>query len=223
MTRLWLLIILIWTAPQLIADTATVRGIVVDSLTQTPVPYAAIFVEGSDNGTLADGDGRFTVDAPRWPVRLRATVMGYETKSASVTRYDATNFIIAMRPVGISLEEVRVGRTKEHYSKRNNPAVDFVRRVMDARNMTDPRRNDYYNYDKYERITLAINDFKTSDSITGKPISRRFAFTKEYIDTSEISGKTILPFSVKEKLSEVHYRREPDSKKEVVSAMRRTG
>lgn len=223
MTRFWLLIILMLVAPYMKADEVTVRGLVVDSLTQAPVPYAAIFVEGSDNGALADGDGRFTVEAPRWPARLKVTVMGYESKSANVTRYDATNFTIALRPVGIALNEVRVGRSKEHYSKRNNPAVDFVRRVMDARNMTDPRRNKYYNYDKYERITLAINDFKTTDSVTGKPLSRRFAFTQEYIDTSEISGKTILPFSVKEKLSEVHYRREPNTEKEVVSAMRRTG
>ena len=41
---------------------------------------------------------------------------------------------------GRTLGEVVVHRGKQRYSKRNNPAVDFARRIREARDANDPRR-----------------------------------------------------------------------------------
>ena len=97
--------------------------------------------------------------------------------------------------------------------------MEKIRRTQD---LTDPRRNDNFNYDKYERITLAINDYHPQDS-GKKGIGGSFAFLKEYVDTSEISGKPILNVALREKLSSVHYRRSPESRKEYVSGLRSFG
>ena len=45
---------------------------------------------------------------------------------------------------GVTLDEVTVRRGREHYSKRNNPAVDFVNRIRNARKLGDPRRHPFY-------------------------------------------------------------------------------
>ena len=203
------------------AQTARITGIVRDSISHEPVPYAAVCIAGSTVGTMADLDGRFSLEPERMPVTLRVLSMGFETKEVPV--YDQSQpVVIDLSQVGVTLSEVVVHRTKEKYSKRNNPAVQFVERVMAAKDLTDPRRNDSYNYSEYQRITLALNNFTAADSSSGA-IGRQFAFLKEYTDTSEISGNKILTVSVKEKLSDHHYRRTPHSEREIVQGLRRNG
>lgn len=110
----------------------------------------------------------------------------------------------------LQLEELVVRPKKEKYSKKNNPAVEFVEKVMARRHMTDPRlNNEYYNHGVYERINIGVINFPIdSGGVLG--------FLKEYVDTTELSGRPVLNLTVKEKLSDVHYRRDPRARREVV-------
>lgn len=118
----------------------------------------------------------------------------------------------------IRLGEVTVRPKKEKYSKRNNPAVDFMRSIAGGGELTDPRRNPWYNYTRYERITLALSQMSDSDAIL-----RHFPEMRQYLDTSEVSGSRILNVSVKEKLADEHWRRNPSSHKAYVTALKRRG
>ncbi len=200
-----------------------ISGTVRDSVSLEPVPYAAIYLKGSNTGTMTDENGTFVLNSAQLPATLRISSMGFAPKEQYVPNIHSLPVQIEISPVGVSLDEVTVRRTKEHYSKRNNPAVKFVERIMAARDITDPKRNDNYNYREYERISLALNDFTPADSAKSNTIGRKFAFLKEYTDTSEISGKPILTFSVKEKISDHHYRRTPPGERDVIQALRRTG
>lgn len=119
------------------------------------------------------------------------------------------------------LGEVVVRPTKEKYSKKNNPAVDFVNRIRSQAHLTDPRREPLYSVRKYERITIALNDFNPESE--RNLFMNKFGFLRNSVDTSEVSGKQILNFSVREKLSRLHYRAEPQSQKERVEALRQRG
>ena len=121
---------------------------------------------------------------------------------------------------GVTLQEITVRRTKEHYSKRNNPAVEFMTRIRTAKEASDPRRNDFYNYRKYERMSFGLNNFKMADSLPAGKKPGKFAFLKEHVDTSDISGVPVLPLSVKEKVTDVIYRRSPHSEKQYVRGQR---
>lgn len=122
---------------------------------------------------------------------------------------------------GVTLKEITVGRTKEHYSKRDNPAVEFVNKIRNARALTDPERNPFYNYRKYERISLGLNNFQSTLQPDKK--QGRFGFLHEHVDTSDVTGLPILPLSVKEKVAEVIYRRSPKAKKQYVRGVSRSG
>lgn len=124
---------------------------------------------------------------------------------------------------GVTLQEIVVKRTKNHYTKRNNPAVAFATAIRNARSLGDPKKNDFYSYRKYERISLGLNDFVISDSMFAGSTSKKFAFIKEHVDTSDITGLTILPLSVKEKVSDIIYRREPESEKQYVIGLKQEG
>lgn len=188
---------------------------VVDSISGEPVPFTAIYVKNTTQGAMADEDGRawLTINAPR--TELEFSAMGYAKRTETVGRQVAAIRVMLV-PAGHQLEEVTVRRRKEHYSKRNNPAVDFARRIRDADSITDPRRRDHYSFTRYERITLGLDKVDMEEKEGDGKSSRKpgkFDFVREHVDTSAVTGKPVLPLSVKEKVSQVIYRREPRSEK----------
>jgi hypothetical protein len=124
---------------------------------------------------------------------------------------------------GKVLQEITVHRTKEHYSKRNNPAVDFVNKIRSARELNDPKRNAYYSYRKYERNSLGLSDFRMPDSVSSGRKPGKFDFLREHVDTSDVTGLPILPLTVKEKVSDVFYRKSPQAEKQQVQAIKQQG
>ncbi|MDE6073997.1 MAG: carboxypeptidase-like regulatory domain-containing protein, partial [Muribaculaceae bacterium] len=118
---------------------------------------------------------------------------------------------------------VTVRRKRQKYSKKDNPAVDFARRIRVGNDMTNPCvRHDNYNYNRYERITLGLNKFNIDDFNKGL-FAGKFGFLREHVDTSAVSGLPVLILSVKEKASEINFRRDPKSEKETVTAINRVG
>ena len=53
---------------------------------------------------------------------------------------------------------VDITARRSRYSRRDNPAVELMRRVIAAKHRSDLRNRDYYRYDKYQKTTLAVND-----------------------------------------------------------------
>lgn len=190
---------------------------VIDSVTAEPIPYAALFVRGTGIGTLTDDKGRGTIRPTTGNTVIEVTMMGYTTGTADVAGLDSTA-IVRLQPVGVALEEVTVKKKREHYSKRNNKAVALMQRVRAAADASDPMRNDFYSYNKYEKITIALNNFTKRDDDNGD-----FAFLREYIDTSDISGSPILNVSVKEKSSTVFNRARPSTARELVRGVQNVG
>lgn len=196
-----------------------------DSVSGEPVPYTAIYVKGTSQGILADDEGRAQLMVNSPSVLLEFSAMGYTKKVEPASR-SAAAMRVFLVPSGHQLDEVVVRRKKEHYSKRNNPAVDFMQRIRHADSITNPHRHDFYNFRKYERITLGMNRVEFADTLDskGRPKKKgKFDFLREHVDTSAVTGEPILPLSVKEKVSDVIYRRNPESEKEYLLGVSSSG
>lgn len=199
------------------ATTQTVSGVVVDSITGEPVPYAAVLLTATDRGALTDADGFFSLTTALPFKGVQVSVMGYSTKTVSRPRHGEC-MRIELVPTGMKLAEVVIKPKKEKYSKKNNPAVDLMRRVRAGAEKNAPERNPWYNYDKYERITLALDDVSEDGALV-----RKFPLLKEHMDTSALTGRPILNVALREKSSRVSYRRDPESRKELVAGLRHEG
>ena len=199
-----------------------VRGEVRDSLTHTPIPYSAVFLTGTQRGILTDENGKFEIITAKPFTAIQVSVMGYDTKTIPVSKWhNGKKITIDLVPTGVKLKEIVIKPGKEKYSKKNNPAVDFATRIRKLGDSTDPKRNDYYSYDKYERITLALNNF---DPRSDKNlILKNMKFLKDYVDTSEVSGRPILNISTREKSSTVYYRKNPQNEKEYIEGLEMKG
>ena len=68
------------------------------------------------------------------------------------------------------LNEVTVSSRRQRYSRKNNPAVELMRKVIAAKRRTDLSNNDYYAFQKYQKITLSANDVTPDDLTEGMGI-----------------------------------------------------
>lgn len=208
------------TAQAPVKDT-TIKGVVVDSVTREPIPFALMFLKGSDAGTQADADGRFEITTKVNFICANFSMMGYTAKDVYVTKGNVNDITVELSADGVTLKEFVVRPGKEHYSKKNNPAVQFMEKLRDMKEKYDPKNHDYFSYDKYEKMNFALNDF--SEKKKDKWLFKKFKFVFEYMDTSEVSGKPILNVSVKEKLSTELFRKSPNTEKEYVKGVKRAG
>ena len=82
----------------------TVTGLVLDD-TDLPIPGAAVMVRGSSRGVITDEDGRFAIEVSPHDV-LIFQFLGFEDEEIKVG--DQTNFVVRMRTIASSLDEVTV-------------------------------------------------------------------------------------------------------------------
>ena len=197
-----------------------IKGEVLDSVTGEGLPFAQIFLTGSQSGALANENGGFTIITGVKFKSLRVNVVGYQPQELKVPMGQQTNLTIKMVPTTVMLNEVIVRKTAK-YVKKGNPAVAFVEKLRARRNMYNPKDHDYFNYDKYEKVSFGLNNFNTSSN--KNLIAQNFKFLKEYVDTSDITGKMVLPLSIQEKVSQEHFRKSPASHREVVMATNHAG
>lgn len=198
-----------------------IKGIVLDSITEEPVAYANIFLKGSNVGAVTDDDGKFSISTNTNFTTVQISGLGYNPKEVFVEKGKTNEVKFALIPQATTLQEVVVNPGKTKYSKKNNPAVQLMENIRKHQHLYDPKNHDYYNYDKYEKIVLALNDFSPAKNQNW--FTRKFGFIYEYLDTSDVSGKPILPISVKEKCSKVLYRKSPSSQKEIVEGYKHGG
>ena len=196
----------------------TITGYVTDSVSGEPIPYASVYVKTTGTGTQSDDDGRFVLKRPLKPVEVVVSAIGYTEKKAIFSPEDGNLFKIQLRPADYQLKEVVVHPRKERYKRKENPAVDFVKRVMAANEENDPKRHDYYSYERYEKVTFALNDFR-HDKVAGK----KYDFLSAYIDSSDVSRSPVLNISEREKLETVYFRKSPHDEKTIILGKKHSG
>ena len=203
-----------------IAQEAIIKGTVTDSITGEALPYASLIFKGTTIGTATDMNGHFELTLPERTQMLEISYLGYKTKQMNISPQYSRRLDIGLSPNDISLQEVTVKPKKEKYSKKDNPAVEFVKQMIERRKENSPRNKNYYQYDQYEKILIGLNEFEQKSKRNGK--ASKFNFLNEYVDTLE-SGTTILPIMEKEKIETILYRKEPKSEKRIVRGQQSSG
>ena len=202
------------------AQETMIRGTVCDDATGERLPFASLIYKGTAIGTSTDMNGRFSLAMPEDEKTLQVSYLGYTTQEIRILPTHSHLLDIRLKPEGIALQEVTVKPGKEKYSKKDNPAVIFVRKMIEQRDMGNPRNKAFYQYDQYEKLLLGLNEFEQKAPKNGK--KGKFDFLHEFVDTLE-SGKTILPVMEKEKIETVFYRKDPKSEKRVVRGQQSSG
>lgn len=198
-----------------------IQGVVTDSLTNDPIPYLSVFYEGKGVGSITDNDGHYKVETRKGWNKLTFSAVGYVTKVVNIIPGVTKNLNVKMRPDDIMLDEVVVKPKREKYSRKNNPAVELMKKVIAHKNNNKLSENDYYQYNKYQKITMSLND--VTPEMLEKGMYKKMPFLKDQIELCEETNKFILPISVDETASQKIYRKHPKSEKTIIKGMSSTG
>lgn len=102
-------------------------------------------------GTITNIDGEYSLEARRNGGTLVFSAVGYISKTVRVGSNNQT-VNVKLAPDNVLLNEVVVKPQKEKYSRKNNPAVEFMKKVIEHKKAQVLEVNDYYQYDKYEKM-----------------------------------------------------------------------
>ena len=183
------------------------------------VSYASVQYRGHKIAVSSDSQGKFSIEKhPDWVLTVSA--LSYKSQTISVN--EKMDFIeVKLKDDSHKLNEVVVKTKRGKYSRKDNPAVELMRRVIAAKKKTDLSNHDYYQYDKYQKITLALNDLK-KEQLEGKFFSKR-QYLLDQVETSPYNGKLTLPVSIDETVSQHIYRKDPKTEKDIIKGQQSNG
>ena len=197
----------------------TIVGHVVDEATGENIGFASVQYKGHHVAAITDLNGRFTIERHKgW--KLTVSAVGYKSRTYAVDA-DMDKLFVSLREDNRSLKEVTVHSKRTRYKRKNNPAVELMKKVIANKKATDLSRRDYYQYTKYQKLTLALNDMKME--MLESPKISKYKWILDQVETCEQTGKLILPASVEETVTQKIYRRSPHAEKSIVKGQRSTG
>ena len=221
----WLVLLLIIAGLPLLAQgqsVTTASGIVKDSITGEPLSYVSVLFKNSTIGAMTDDNGYFTLQNSNGYTTLLVSSMGYTDKLIQLhpgKKNEGLN--VQLRPTSFELNEVVVKPKRERYSRKDNPAVELIKKVIEHKADNRIESKDEYQVETYEKLSLALDNF--SPNMDKNNFTRKFKFITNYLDTSEFNGKPILTVSVRETLAEQYYRKKPKAEKTIIKAKRMQG
>ena len=215
--KLILLFLLVFAASQSFAQ---LKGVITDSITHEPLMYISVYYEGKGVGGVSNANGEYQIETRKNWNEVTFSSIGYRTKVIRLTPGQKV-LNVQMVPDDVMLTEVVVKPKKEKYSKKNNPAVDFMRKVIEHKKAQKLEVNDYYQYDQYEKMKMSLNDI-TPEKLE-KGIYKKYSFLKDQIEVSETTNSLILPISIQETSSQTVFRKNPESKKTIIKGMNSNG
>lgn len=193
-----------------------ITGTVTDDKTGAALPFVNVFYDGG-HGVQTDSAGHYSL--PKKNGKLYFSLIGYVSKSFVIK--EATRLDVALSVDNIELGVAVVKSKKTKYSRKNNPAVIMMQKVIAAKKKSDLSVHPYYSYNKYQKLTFALNEI--SDKVFEEGGLKKVPFLKEHVEVCPETGKKILPISVDETVTQLIYRKNPKSEKQIILGQRSNG
>ncbi|MDI6047315.1 DUF5686 and carboxypeptidase-like regulatory domain-containing protein [Flavobacterium yafengii] len=213
---LFLLFFLLVSASAVFAQTK-VSGIVVDKSNQ-PIPFANVVFKGSSEGIVTNEDGRFYLESQKTYTTLVISSVGFSEKEIILDKPVNYNFKIQLSEAE-SLSEVVVFAGKT--SKKNNPALDILRKIWERKRKNGLYLFDQYQMEKYEKIEFDMNSIDSA--FMKSKLFKGMEFIFDQMDTSRVTGKTYLPIFINESLNDVYGDNKLKKVKEKIKANKTSG
>lgn len=197
-----------------------ITGTVIDEDTGDSISFASIVYKGHNLSTVANAHGQYSISRHEgWNITVSA--VGYKSRIIPINSKTKRKLNITLKPTKQELAEVTVKSKRNRYNRKDNPAIELMRRVVAAKKKTDLSNNDYYHYNKYEKITLALNDL-TPEQLEKPPFSKK-PWLLNQVEVSSYTNKLVLPVSVDETVSQKFYRKSPRDEKTIIQGQTSTG
>ncbi len=204
------------TSAQKVQPLTIVEGYVLGAHKGDTISFANVSVVGTSIGNTADENGYFKFSYSEAITELQISAIGYKTIIKTVKIGESQKLNILLQDVATELKTVLI--QKQRYHNRNNPAVDLINSVIAHKAKNRLENHDYYQYKQYEKLELDLANvgegFKNSKYLS----NINFFFAD--VDTTKAKGKALIPTYLREKSSNIFYRKHPSTHKEYVEGVK---
>jgi hypothetical protein len=201
---------------QIFAQTK-VSGLVLDEK-RKPVGYASVAFKGTSDGVITNEDGRFYLESAQTQKTINVSFVGYN--DVDIVLEKAVTYemnIILSKDEQLSEVKIYTGKT----SKKNNPAIDILRKIWARKRKNGLRQFEQYAMDKYEKVEFDMNSIDSA--FMKNRLFKGMDFIFKQMDTSKITGKTYLPIFINESISKVYGDNKFNKKKEFLLGNKNSG
>lgn len=202
------------------AGAQTITGVVVEESTGDTIPFPSVQYKKEKIATSGNAYGRFSIKRLNGE-KLTFSAVGYQELTILIGPNTPSEMKITLKTDTKQLKGVTVKTKRSKYSRKNNPAVELMKRVIAAKKRTDLANHDYYQFNKYQKITFAINDIKPTELENEKLKKKKWLINQ--IETCPYNNKLILPLSVDETVTRNIYRKDPKAEKSIIMGQSSSG
>ena len=195
-------------------------GQVLDEASGDSIPMASVIYSGHHVAVASDINGHFRITRHNgW--KLTFSAVGYVSQDIEVNAQTKNRLVIRLKPDDQTIGDVIVETKRGKYSRKNNPAVELMKKVIEHKKQTDLSNRDFYQYNKYQKLTLALNDIKPS--ALENQTFKKAQWLKDQVEVCPYNNKLILPLSVDETVTQKIYRKDPHDEKTIIKGQNSTG
>ena len=195
-------------------------GIVTDAATGDTIYYPSVSYKGNHIAVSGTAKGEYSIVRKEGLV-LTFSAVGYAPLQVVVKSSTPKTLNIKLKSDTRQLAEVVVRQKRGKYSRKDNPAVELMRRVIAAKKRTRLENHDFFQYTKYQKITLALNDITPTQIDSGFIGKRRWML--DQVEHCPYNNKLILPVSVDETVTQHIYRKQPKTERDIIKGQSSTG
>ncbi len=212
--------LLVFVAGWLSASSQAVvlSGVIKDSHSDEPVPFASVVIKSSGVGQLSDSAGRFLFRLSHQHPgdSIIVSYVGYERLAAAIPASTGdTIFLTLLLERGRMQKEVVI---KSKYSK----GWILWRKIVKRKPLNDRYRFDNFAYELYNKLEVDLNRINSERFKNIRPL-RPFGFIIDNNIDSTSEDKPFLPVFLTETISGYYYQKSPLKRREEIIASRTSG
>lgn len=205
-----------------VAVHAQITGTIIDAENGDSLPYVRIKYTGRELVAVSRIDGSYSIPKHTGE-SLQFSMFGYKTQTVKITNATTKVNIILEPDMGVTLKDVDVkSKKKVKYSRKNNPAVDLMRRIIEANKKNNLKSNDFYEYYKYQKVTFAHNNVDSA-YIDSLQQSGSKEWMTSQVEKCVLNDKLILPLQTNETVTRTVYRKSTDSERNTILGENKNG
>ncbi|MBS1634182.1 MAG: carboxypeptidase-like regulatory domain-containing protein, partial [Bacteroidetes bacterium] len=192
-----------------------ISGVIKDSHSEEPVPFASILFKNTKIGKLSDSAGSFTFHFDKLPSdTLLVTCVGYQPLLYVIHKFKDSLLANILMERGTFNEDVVI-RIKV------NKGLLLWRKIIKHKDRNDRYRYQNFSYELYNKLELDIKNLNFDKLSKFKPLRPVGNLIRSNVDTSE--GLQYLPTYLTEVLSDYYYQKKPEKFREVIKAANTNG
>jgi hypothetical protein len=201
-----------------VSQNKVISGIIKDSHSEEPIPFASVQIKKSGIGKLSDSAGRFSfrLTTDQFYDSLIVTYVGYNYFSKALTLPAGDTLFLMIKMDRGSLQKelvVKSKRTRGWY---------LWRKIVQKKMENDRYRFENFGYELYNKLEVDLNRIN-GEKFKNIKLFRPFGFILDQTIDTVSEDKPFLPVFLSETLSDYYYQKTPLKRREEIKASRTSG